>query len=76
MCCKIQRFEDKEIGENDFAEISHTDRPQCDLGLGGFVISGKNLVSEIFKVKTRKIDILTTYFCRSRTSKKRIQLET
>ena len=65
--CSTERMFTRLLKPNcrHIAENSHTYRTQRDLGLDMLVISGKNLVSEILKVKTQKIDMFTTNFCSS-----------
>ena len=65
----MSRFDDRENGTTTSAEIYTTDSARRDLGPGICVISGKNLVLEIERVKTRKIDIFTSNFRRFDSTK-------
>ena len=69
-------FEERENSTITFAEISTTYSARRDQGLGICVISEKNLVLEIFWVKTQKIDIFPSNFRRFDHTQYRKQLET
>ena len=65
----MSRFDDRENGTITSAELYTTDSARRDLGLGICVISGKNLVLEIERVKTQKIDIFPSNFRRFDSTK-------